>query len=696
MISPDEAERRSAARVGSWIAGTWMLDALIGMGGMAAVYSATHRNGGNRAAIKILYPELANNATVRERFQREGYAANVVAHPGVVRILDDGVTEDGLAFLVMDLLEGDTLERLALAAGGKLEASEVVERTDAVLDILGAAHARSVIHRDIKPDNLFLTRDGFMKVLDFGLARVDEPLSSVHATHLGGSMGTPGFMSPEQARGDWDAVDARSDLWALGASMFTLLSGRVVHDAANPQKSIVRAATTPAPSLALVAPALPSSLTQLVDRALAFNPRERFQTAASMRQALRYVRNDFAPRAPSRVRTIVTKVPEVALSNAPSPKNPASEWMNPVEIAPDTYWVGKRDPKAIFHSNPYLRIFRGPHVSGGHPAQFNLLVDPGSSSDFAVVSAKVSSLIGSLDKVSALHINHQDPDVGSSAFMISARFAPRALILSSEATWRLIVHFNLPRERFVDLDKFAQGFRLPTGHTMIPVPSPFCHFRGAVMLYDHATRVLFSGDLFGGVTTSSGEGLWADETDWPGMRAFHQAYMPTQRALSNAVAAVRKLDPPVEIIAPQHGRLWRGAMIDSILERIEHLPVGLDVMEDATQGADMLVAWNSVLHRIVRTAQMILGADVEQRLLDYHPLQETLIRENNRLTVTSLGRWTVSIAVAVLTAGQPPAIANPIKLEAILACEELDLPALELRIEEAEGDPSAGVAVGMG
>ncbi|MCL2777025.1 MAG: protein kinase [Polyangiaceae bacterium] len=683
MISLDESARLSAARVGSVLKNKWVLNALIGVGGMAAVYSATHRNG-SRAAVKILHPELAGNAAVRARFQREGYAANAIEHPGVVRVLDDDVTEDGLAFLVMDLLEGETLERRALSLGGRLGASEVLEHTDAVLDILAAAHDRNVIHRDLKPDNLFLTRDGVMKVLDFGLASVDEKLSSsIRTTRVGWSMGTPGYMSPEQARGDWAAVDARSDLWALGASMFSLLSGRIVHDSENPQESVVRAATRPAPSLATVAPALPSSLTRLVDRALAFDPRERFQSAASMRVALRHVRDDFAPRVSSRVGSRVVTIPEVALSTAPPTRNTAMEMISPVEIAPDTFWVGKRDPKAIFHSNPYLRIFRG-QGPDGRPVQFNLLADPGSSSDFAVVSAKVSSLIGSLDKLSALHINHQDPDVGSSAFVISMRFAPRALILSSEATWRLIVHFNLPRERYVDLDKFAQGFKLPTGHTMIPVPTPFCHFRGSTMLYDHATRVLFSGDLFGGVTTEGVEGLWADESDWPGMRAFHQMYMPTQRALANAVSAIRKLDPPVEIIAPQHGRVIRGGLVDTFLDRLEHLPVGLDVMEDAEQGVDMLVAWNSVLHRVVNTANMIFGEDVEPRLLAYQPLHETLVVEDDELTVTSLARWTVGVVVAVLTTGQKPSIANPIKLEAILACEELDLPSPELRIEDAE------------
>ena len=111
-----------------------------------------------------------------------------------------------------------------------------------------------------------------------------------------------------------------------------------------------------------------------------------------------------------------------------------------------------------------------------------------------------------MDRLSALFINHQDPDVGSSASIISARYAPKAGILCSEDTWRLIVHLNLPRNRFIATEKFAQGLSVPTGHKLLPVPSPFCHFRGAVMLYDPETRVLFTGDLFGGLTDAKRAG----------------------------------------------------------------------------------------------------------------------------------------------------------------------------------------------
>ncbi|OJT23909.1 hypothetical protein BO221_18285 [Archangium sp. Cb G35] len=358
----------------------------------------------------------------------------------------------------------------------------------------------------------------------------------------------------------------------------------------------------------------------------------------------------------------------------------------PVEIAPDTFWVGKRDPGNIFYANPYLRRFRGSDPKTGRPNEFNLLIDPGSSSDFAQVSTKVTSLIGGLDRLSAVFINHQDPDVGSSASIISARYAPKAGILCSEDTWRLIVHQNLPRGRFIATEKFSHGLNVPTGHRLLPVPSPFCHFRGAVMLYDPETRVLFTGDLFGGVTDVNAQGLWADESDWNGIRAFHQIYMPVNLALQRVVAVIRKLEPAVEIIAPQHGRLIRGPLIQTFLDRMEKLPVGLDIMDEA-QDRSHLQAWNAVLERVMTLARGYLGQSVDEKLMGSTELAETAKVRNGQISIQRLGRWTVEHVVDLLCHGEPPEIAGPIMMEATTAAAEYNLPTPHLDIE-GNGVPS--------
>ena len=285
----DEVEERARARVGQTLRGKWRLDRLLGVGGMAAVYSATHRNG-NVGAVKMLHPEHSLSAQARSRFSREGYVANKVGHPGAVAVLDDDVAEDGSVFLVMELLEGEPLASLAARRAGQITITEVLDITDALLDVLVAAHGHGIVHRDLKPDNLFLTTRGELKVLDFGIARLRDAPGADHATKSGIMLGTPAFLPPEQAQGEWDRVDARTDLWAVGATVFSLLTGRHVHQEPSLMKLVVAAMTRPAPPLATVLPDAPAAVCALVDRALAFEPENRWPDAWTMQLAVRGAR----------------------------------------------------------------------------------------------------------------------------------------------------------------------------------------------------------------------------------------------------------------------------------------------------------------------------------------------------------------------------------------------------------------------
>jgi serine/threonine-protein kinase len=139
-------------RVGRLVGGKWRLDALIGVGGMAAVYMATHRNG-SMAALKILHDEVSLNKEVRERFLREAYIANKVNHPGTVRVLDDDKDEEGTPYIVMELLRGESVEGKATKAGGRLSVAETLEILDQTLAVLEAAHQQTIVHRDLKPEN---------------------------------------------------------------------------------------------------------------------------------------------------------------------------------------------------------------------------------------------------------------------------------------------------------------------------------------------------------------------------------------------------------------------------------------------------------------------------------------------------------------------------------------------------------------
>lgn len=274
-----------SSMIGSWIKEKYRIDRVLGEGGMAVVYAATHRNK-KRFAVKMLRPEISTVHDVRTRFLREGYVANTVDHPGVVSVLDDDVTEDGCAFLVMELLEGSSVEDLAIRTDdGKLPLRTVLGIAHQLLDVLVAAHAKNVVHRDLKPANLFVTSLGQLKVLDFGIARIREA-DLTNATQTGHAMGTPAFMAPEQARGKASLIGPRTDLYSVGATMFSLLAGVDVHQGETAQEVVFQAGSTPARSLDVALPHAPTIVVSIVDRALAFDPNARFEDAAAMRDAV--------------------------------------------------------------------------------------------------------------------------------------------------------------------------------------------------------------------------------------------------------------------------------------------------------------------------------------------------------------------------------------------------------------------------
>ncbi|MBS2018318.1 MAG: protein kinase [Deltaproteobacteria bacterium] len=285
----EASHNRAHGRVGTVVRGKYKVDAFLATGTMANVYSATHRNG-SRVALKILHKELANDQGLRERFKREGYFANSIGHPGVVRAIDDDTTEDGCAFLVMELLEGETLEERRRRKGGKLPLHQVLSVADALLEVLAAAHAKDVVHRDMKPDNVFVTKTGEVKVLDFGVARWADGKKSSDMTAVGMVLGTPAYMPPEQALGRREEVDAQSDIWAVGATLFVVLSGESVHEGGDAKAKLIATARTPARPIQEVVADIPRSVAAVIDRALAFDKKKRWPDAYAMREALRWAR----------------------------------------------------------------------------------------------------------------------------------------------------------------------------------------------------------------------------------------------------------------------------------------------------------------------------------------------------------------------------------------------------------------------
>ncbi|MBX3204716.1 MAG: serine/threonine protein kinase [Labilithrix sp.] len=282
-MSTSKDKDQAAARVGTTVDQKWRLDALVANSSIAATYHAMHRNG-VETALKIVHRSHSTYAPVVDRFLQEAHLANRVDHPGVERVLDDGKTEDGCVFLVMELLLGETLEERR-AAAGKLTLEDARSAIDGMLDALVAIHAAGVVHRNLKPANVFLTKDGRVVLTDFGRARLAEGDPGSPLTMEGMVLGTPAYMPPEQARGRRSQIDASSDIWTAGAILFTTLSGRRVHEAASNDERLLRAQTEPAPKIASVLPEIDPALAAVIDRALAFEKADRWPTASEMRRA---------------------------------------------------------------------------------------------------------------------------------------------------------------------------------------------------------------------------------------------------------------------------------------------------------------------------------------------------------------------------------------------------------------------------
>ncbi|HET9955909.1 MAG TPA: protein kinase [Polyangiaceae bacterium] len=270
-----------ATWIGRTVGSGWIVDSVIGVGGSATVFRATNAEG-QSAAIKLMHHQLALSWT--KRFEREAKLLQALSHPAIPELYEFG-RFGGVPFLVLELLMGQSLDVLCKDAR-QLDVARIIAYAADALAALEVVHDRGIVHRDLKPSNLLVTDDGVLKVLDFGAAVHVETSLLGPDSLTSGLLGTPAYMPPEQARGRWDMVDHRSDIWSLGAVIFTLLSGEHVHPAQTSNEQLSFAMTRTARSLGRLVPGLSAGLVRVVDRALAYERQERFQSAAEFRAAL--------------------------------------------------------------------------------------------------------------------------------------------------------------------------------------------------------------------------------------------------------------------------------------------------------------------------------------------------------------------------------------------------------------------------
>ena len=323
--------------IGSVLDGRYRIDAVLGTGGMGRVYRAEHTKIGKMVAIKVLHADLGRNREASQRFQREAIASGRLDHPNIVGVSDFGVLDDGACYLVMEVLEGESLGD-RLARDHRIHWVEAIEILRGVLSGLRHAHERGVVHRDIKPDNVYLAHkdgDPVIKILDFGIAKLyagsaDDPAS----TRAGLTVGTPAYLSPEQAVGG--EITPASDLYSASIVLYEMLAGRAPFEDKDPLAMLGAHVSRQPPPFADSAPGvdIPTPLEEIMQRGLMKSAAERISTAGDYLALL----DAFSPplQPPPRLST--------------SPSMPALEWAGATTPVPGTGPAGMSAP--AFRTGP--------------------------------------------------------------------------------------------------------------------------------------------------------------------------------------------------------------------------------------------------------------------------------------------------------------------------------------------------------
>jgi serine/threonine-protein kinase len=343
----------------------------------------------------------------------------------------------------------------------------------------------------------------------------------------------------------------------------------------------------------------------------------------------------------------------------------------------------------LLQCNTYVRTFE----RGSSPV--HVCIDPGSQIDYNTVQSNIGALIGDVGELHSFSVNHQDPDViGNVPFLILAN--PNISAIVTEDVWRLAQHLlhQPKRVHYANPARFPQ-LLIADRHRWQFVPTPFCHFRGAMAFYDPELRTLFSGDLFGGLNRLGQVHVVAEEADWAGVAQFHQVYMPMREALRYAVRQIRALQPAVEIIAPQHGHVITGELVPLFLERMHELLVGHDLLLAEEQGV-YLAGYREVILLLVEHATELMGREeVMARLGSVEPqdgLGRVLTLHGQDLTLQREGYSAVVKVFSRLALGEPLDVVNQYRSLVLRACAErqIPIPPVGIGIEEGSVPEAVG------
>ncbi len=343
-----------------------------------------------------------------------------------------------------------------------------------------------------------------------------------------------------------------------------------------------------------------------------------------------------------------------------------------------------KSEESDFHRNIYFRVFRG------EKRNVNMIMDPGTKQDLNNIITVSKELFGGINNLDLIFLSHQDPDLTSILPSIVA-IAPKAKVIASIDTWRLVkMYGDISEKRFVAIENFKSDVLTikATGHRVRFVSAMYCHFRGAMMLYDYENRILFSGDFLGGVDTRKGEGVFADESSWDGIKIFHEIYMPISGAVKETIDRISTLNPFPEIIAPQHGDVIKGDLVVEFMSRLYDLTVGYDLIKKVEPEKELtIVAINDFLEQLKGVSPQ-LGRELIDSISSAGNFTSPFVTKGDAITDFKLPS---SDAIKVLWDKiellAPPDKENEIKTLFIASLEQYNVPhkfKIEEKIEEIE------------
>ena len=450
--------------------GSYTIVKRLGAGGMGEVYLAQHARIDRRAAIKVLLPELSSNQEVVDRFFAEARSTSSIRHKGIVEVLDCDVHPSGRAYIVMELLEGESLAaRLARDPTFGRDLGRVLHVAGAVADAVGAAHGKGIVHRDLKPDNVFLETDpgarfGFVvKILDFGIAKLmgtdaegGMPVSS--RTRTGSLMGTPAYMSPEQCRGA-SRVDHRTDIYSLGCIAYEMLAGRLPFVYAGFGEIISAHLHETPPALASLGVAVPPMMADWIDRMLAKSPDRRYQTMAEVAAAARGMEAAVSsPQAAAIFHTVPAAAVKAAVAPAAALSGPPGSMTTLSEQAAEKIGGGS---SSRFKQ---VAIALGVLIAGGGGIALVVARRPAPAAVPAVTAAALPA-----PEIETVTISVSDPPEGLSVTFDGKASALPVTVRKSSAQHELTFRASGFKERVMRLD--ATTSRVVT-LAMQPIAAP--------------------------------------------------------------------------------------------------------------------------------------------------------------------------------------------------------------------------------